>query len=106
MTTLTRPRIYSAVALVLLVLEYGCSKNNNVATPSPQTTPPVTNAPPPTYTLTGTVRESATVVIPNATVTVVDGPNGGKFATTNGAGVYTITGLTFAGFSVSVTATN
>ena len=49
---------------------------------------------------------SATVVIPNATVTVVDGPNGGKFGTTNGAGVYTITGLTFAGFSVSVTAAN
>jgi hypothetical protein len=71
--------------------------------------PPVTPDPPPappprTYQLTGTVRESPSVVIPNATVTVVDGPNSGLSTTTNNAGTYTLSGLAFAAFSAAASA--
>jgi len=61
----------------------------------------------PTYTVTGTIRESGeSFGEPNATVTILDGPNAGRFTTSNREGNYALTGLAFASFSISVTASN
>ena len=74
------------------------------APPAPSVNPPT---PPVTllYTVMGTVNNASTgASIANATVRVADGPNAGLTATTDTSGAYRLTGLTFAGFSVSVNA--
>lgn len=75
---------------------------------TPSQAPPVTAPPPPAptlYTVTGTVTSLATTAgIQGATVRIADGPNAGLSSTTTSDGRYTLSGLTFAGFSVGVTA--
>ena len=73
------------------------------AAPSP---PEATPPPAPTlYTVTGIVTSLATgAPISGATARVADGPNAGLTSITGGDGQYRLTGLTFAGFSVGVTA--
>ncbi len=60
-----------------------------------------------TFSLIGQVAESTPTTlkaISGATVTVVDGPNAGKSATTDGSGNYSLTGLKSSGFTVNVSA--
>jgi hypothetical protein len=57
------------------------------------------------YTITGVVTVGiSTTPIAGATVSIVDGPNAGKTTITDGNGRYTLAEVTFAGFSVLVTA--
>lgn len=59
------------------------------------------------FTLTGKVMEAAptaSVAIPNATVTIADGANAGRTAATDGSGSYTIADLTPGGFNINATA--
>ena len=71
---------------------------------APSTSPPAPTTPT-LYTVTGIVANRATgAPIANATARVVDGPNAGLTSTTDSSGRYRLSGLTFAGFSVSVTA--
>jgi hypothetical protein len=86
--------------LVLALLLAGCNGNPAAPSGTPQNQPP----PPTLHTLTGIVQSAATGPLGGATVTVTDGPNVGKSAITAGDGRYTLTDLTFAGFSVSVAA--
>jgi hypothetical protein len=92
------------VLLLVSLAMAGCGGSDT----APSTTPPPTTAPPPSqtlYTLTGQVTVGASNQgISGATVTVADGVNAGKSATTDGSGRYTLGGLTFAGFSVSASA--
>ena len=95
-----------AVAVTLLVSSLVACGGKSSTTASP-TTPAAPTAPTPTlYTITGIVDNIATgAPIANATATVVDGPNAGlTSAPTDSSGSYRLSGLTFAGFSVSVTA--
>ena len=72
------------------------------ATTAPSPTPTPTAA---TFSLTGTVADSTTASgIGGAAVRIVDGPNAGKSATTDGSGNYSLTGLQLSGFTVSVSA--
>jgi len=58
-------------------------------------------SPTPTVTLTGTVTNASTGAgIGGATVTVVDGANAGKAASTDGAGSFSLTNLQPGGFTV------
>lgn len=96
--------IRAACLLVLSVLLVSCSDSPT----APSNEPPPNNNPPAQtlYTLTGIVSSAASGPIGGATVTISDGPNAGKTTTTAGDGRYTLTDLTFAGFSVSVSAAN
>jgi hypothetical protein len=61
-----------------------------------------------TFTLSGIVTETLptiSTVIPNARVTIIDGANQGKTATTGADGRYQITGVVNGGFTVTATAT-
>jgi Carboxypeptidase regulatory-like domain len=85
----------------LLILASACGSNS---TTSPTPTPTATK-----FSLTGQVAESTPTTIkaiPGATVTIVDGPNAGKSATTDGSGNYNLTGLQPSGFTVNVSANN
>jgi hypothetical protein len=69
---------------------------------------PAAPAPPPAPTmvrLTGTVSFPAGERIPEATVTVLDGPNAGRSATTNTTGDYVLDGLTPGNANLSANAT-
>lgn len=95
-------RLFAVLALI--VTAAACSKDS--PTQPSTTTPPVTTpAPQPTlYNITGTVSSAGGGAIAGATVRVADGPNAGLTATSDGSGRYTLSGLTFAGFSVEVSA--
>lgn len=80
-----------------------CSTESGGSQPTPVVPTPTTPTPAPTYTVTGVVREGQ-VPIPAATVAVADGPNAGKSATADGSGRYSLSGLAFAGFSISASA--
>jgi hypothetical protein len=57
------------------------------------------------FSLSGQVTSALTSSpVAGATVTIVDGPNAGKTATTDGSGNYGFSGLERAGFTVSVSA--
>lgn len=92
----------AGLALVLLAL-VSCSKSSPTQ-PTPTTT--TTTAPPQQtlYTITGTVSSAATGPLGNASVTVVDGKNAGLTSNTDGSGHYSLSGLTFAGFTVMASA--
>ena len=64
---------------------------------------PVTPTPT-TYTLTVLAKDEAQVAVPGALVRILDGPNGGRTATTDQAGTATLTSLTPGGFTIEVTA--
>lgn len=104
---------YVASVVCTASLVFSACADSNPSAPSP-TTPPTspTQPTPPSppvqlYTLTGTVTNVASgAAIPGALVRVVDGPNAGMQVASDGAGRYTLSGLTFAGFTVSVQAPN
>jgi hypothetical protein len=86
----------SRFVLVLAVVIGGCDGTSPTA-PTPQ-------APPTLYTITGTVNSGGGGGIAGAAVTVSDGPNAGKSTTTDVVGRYMLGGLTFANFTVTVSA--
>jgi hypothetical protein len=60
-----------------------------------------------TFSLNGQVTDSATGAgIPNASVSVADGPNAGRSTRTDASGNYTLTELEQSGFTVNVSASN
>jgi fibronectin type 3 domain-containing protein len=60
---------------------------------------------PPTWTMSGVVRNNVTLQpIPGATVLVVDGPNANRSATANSSGAYSLAGLIQSGFTVRISA--
>lgn len=71
----------------------GSEGGGNPSGPSPTPTPS-------TFTLTGSVSSTTGGGIGGATVTVVDGANAGKSATTDGAGSFSLTSLQPGGFTV------
>jgi hypothetical protein len=74
-----------------------CNGGSPTGPPPP---PPVT-----TYAVAGTVSSISTgAPVSGAVVTIEDGPNSGQATTSDAAGRYTIGGLQFAGFSISVSA--
>lgn len=81
------------VLLFALVLSSACGSSNS--TPSPSPTPPT----PTTYTLSGHVVDTNNTPLGGATVQVIDGPNAGKSANTDGSGNYTLSSLTQGGFT-------
>src|SRR5258708_5782470 len=87
--------------IVLLTSASACgSSTTPTATPTP--TPTAT-----TFSLTGQVMDSTTSTgISGATVSIADGANVGKSATTDGSGNYSFTGLQPAEFTLNVSATN
>ena len=87
--------------IVLLTSASACgSSTTPTATPTP--TPTAT-----TLSLTGQVMDSTTSTsISGATVSIADGANAGKSATTDGSGNYSFTGLQAAAFTVTVSANN
>lgn len=91
------------VCLSLLFAVIGCGGDKtNPGAPTPTTT---TTIPPQTlYTITGIVSSAASGPLSNATVQVVDGRNAGLVSNTDGSGRYTLSGLTFAGFTIMASA--
>ena len=73
---------------------------------TPASPTPATSAPAPTlYTLSGQVVDNATAApIAGATLSITDGVNAGKTATTDASGSYSLTGLQVSGFTVNVAA--
>ena len=91
-----------AAMVILAGFAFACSAGSQAPTaPSPQ---PAASA---TYSLSGTITEAAptaTVPIAGAAVTIGDGPNAGRSATTDSRGVYTISGLQRSGFTINASA--
>jgi Carboxypeptidase regulatory-like domain len=79
---------------VLLVGSAACSSKTPTAP---------TAAQPSTFALSGNVTSGGTSVV-GATVTVVDGPNANRTATTSAGGGYQLTGLQAGGFTASIAA--
>ncbi len=68
--------------------------------------PPLAPPPPVTYTLTGVITDAATGGgIQGARVEALNGANVGKAVTTDGSGIYTLTGLTAETFRMRASAT-
>lgn len=90
-------------ALILCAIAVGCGKDSPTQ-PTPTPTPtPVTPAPTLSI-ITGTVSSAASGPLGDATVRVIDGPNAGMTAPTDGSGRYTLSGLTFSGFTITASA--
>ncbi len=83
--------------LILALVAVGISCGSPATSPSSST--------PTTFILNGQVTDFPTGVgVPGASVSVVDGPNGGKSATTDTSGNYSIAALQPAGFTVTASA--
>ena len=78
---------------VRVEVTYGDATATGMTTTATGTVPPLGPAPPPTYTLTGLISDPGRAGIPNARVEVLNGDNAGKATTTDGGGIYTLTGL-------------
>lgn len=101
-----RSVLVGLVLLVTISCTGGSSDSPNPGAPSPTPSPSPAPAPS-TFALSGRVTESAPTTanaIGGATVTIVDGPNGGKSTATDGSGNYSFSGLTAGGFTVRATA--
>ncbi|MGH9410956.1 MAG: carboxypeptidase regulatory-like domain-containing protein [Vicinamibacterales bacterium] len=90
-----------ASGVVLTVIVVGCAGSNSSPTaPSPIQ---ATTA----FNLTGQVTDSITgTTISGATVSIADGPNAGRLATTDALGNYSLTSLQQSSFTVSASASN
>lgn len=87
-----------SLPIVLLVGLVGCGGSSDNGGPGPSPTPTPT---PTTFTLSGSVTNASTGAgIGGATVTVVDGANSGKSATTDSGGSFSIGALSVGGFTV------
>ena len=98
------------IALLLLALGAAACGSSSGSPASPSSTsgsgPSSGGTGPVTFTLSGHVNSPGTGPLNGATVTVLDGPNAGKNATTASTGLYMIKGLAPAGFTVRVDAMN
>jgi hypothetical protein len=96
------------VKRILLVLACAIATACGSSSTSPSTTTPTpTPTPTPTtFTLSGQITSAGGGGIVGASVSILDGPNAGKSTTTDGSGNYTLSGLTSAGFTVNVSASN
>jgi hypothetical protein len=84
----------------------GCGKSNAVAPTSTQT-PPSSSTAPASYTVTGAVLDTSRRPVVGAVVAITDSSpnaNAGAMATTNTSGRYTLSGLSFVGFSLNASA--
>jgi hypothetical protein len=91
---------YRAFVLAVAFLVAACSSENSTS-PTPTPTPTPT---PQRYTLSGTVTDKSTAApLSSATITVTDGPNAGRSATTDSAGRYTFADLQSSRFTIRVT---
>jgi hypothetical protein len=92
------PTFKPGCIVLLLMSASACGGSNSTTSPTPTPTPT-------TFSLTGQVADSTTSTgIPGATVSIADGSNAGKSATTDGSGNYSFTGLQSSGFTVNVSA--
>ena len=82
-------------ALIVASSVSGCSSSPAAPTPAP---------PSPTFTLSGNVSVPGVGGIASAKVTVVGGPDAGRFTTTNSTGDYELAGLTAANVYLSAQA--
>lgn len=95
-------RHVSPAVLFVAALAAACGGGSSPTSP----TPPVNNPPAPVATsLSGTVTSSTGGGVPGAVVTITDGVNAGKSATTGTTGTYRIDGLTAANANVFARAT-
>ena len=96
------PMFTRGCVALLVLLASACGGNSTTTSPTPTPTPTTTAT---TFSLSGTVTDSTTASgVSGATVTIADGPNAGKSATTTSSGSYTFTGLLQSGFTVNVSA--
>ena len=87
----------------LIAITIACGGTNPPTPPSPVA--PSVQISDITYSLSGTVREWPTrQAIADATISVVDGPDAGRSAMTDGMGRYRLAGLKAGEFSVAVSA--
>lgn len=106
-----------SVGVLVLVLVVGgtigaCGGGSGTATsPTPTASTPAATAPPTStatqtlYTLGGRVVDGTTsAAIGGATLSIADGVNAGKTATTDASGNYSFSGLQLSGFTVNATA--
>jgi hypothetical protein len=96
----------AAISIAVAFFAAGCGSSPSSPSSAPVPTPSPTPAPS-TFTMSGGISESApttTNKIPGAVVMVMDGANAGKSATADGAGNYSMTGLTAGTFTVGVSA--
>ena len=87
-----------ALAVVVVASCFSACGGSSPAAPAP---PPA----PTTVRLTGTVSFPAGDLVADATITVLDGPNAGKSASTNRVGDYVLEGLTPGNANLSANAT-
>jgi hypothetical protein len=97
-------RLALAVAVISIAVACGGENGGSPVNPTPTApTPPA----PTSLTLSGTISESAptsSTRIAGATVSVLDGPNAGRTATTDGNGIYRLDGLQSGNANVSANA--
>lgn len=94
------------IVVVALSSLMACGGGDSTPTAPSQPAPPPA---PTTANLSGRITETfptASTAIAGATLTVADGANVGKTASTDGSGNYQFAGLTRQGFNVNVTAAN
>lgn len=103
-------RLLGGCVVLLLILAPACGGGSSTATSPSPTLSPAQASPAPTITrfsLNGRVISSfSSFPIPDATVSIVDGPDAGTSATTDASGNYTFTGLQPSRFKVNVSADN
>jgi hypothetical protein len=91
---------------MFLVAAIACASKGTAISPSPAA-PTATVPTPATLSLSGAVITSFTrIPIPDATVSIVDGPNAGRSATTDASGNFVFTELQPSQFRVTVSAAN
>jgi hypothetical protein len=88
------------LAILLALVAGACGSSPT----TPSSTPPPTSTAPPRWTLTGSVTASIGGPINGAVVSILDGPDVGKTATTDTTGRFTLANLTQAGFTARATA--
>jgi hypothetical protein len=101
-------RLIAGLALSVVVTACGSSSSPSApsTTPTQTTSTPAATAPsaPTVLSLSGTISFTGVGTgLPNASVTILDSVNAGKTTQTDTAGHYELTGLTSAGFNVSIT---
>lgn len=97
---MTRLRL---VTIAFCALLSACSKDSPTS-PTPQQQQPPQQPQVTLYTLTGTVSAAGGGGLSGAVVRIADGPNAGMSSIADGSGRYTLSGLTFAGFTVTASA--
>jgi len=80
---------------------FSCGGDGNNSTPTSPTPSPAAA----TLTLSGQIIDDANQLVAGATVTVLDGTNANRTATTDASGRYTLTGLSAGGFTIRVSRT-